>query len=481
MLNGAGGGEDSEARESAVMAPDPDNSYAAGEPAAGVDVAVVGAGLAGLVAARRLREAGASIAVLEARERVGGRLLNAPIGDGRVVEVGGQWVGPTQDRVLALLEELGIGTFPTFDSGRSVLELEGRTRHYKGTIPRVGPLVLADIALAQLRLERLARKVDTERPWLTPGAEGLDNQTLGDWLAHGMRTRKARKMMRVAGRTIWGAEPEDLSLLHALFYLRAAGGLDVLLDVEDGAQQWRIDGGSQRVALALADDLGPDLRLGSPVSSIAAAPGGVRVGTGSDEIGARRVIVAVPVPLRGRIGFEPELEGGHAEISRRVPFGRLIKAVAVYERPFWRDAGLSGEALSDTGPATLTFDNSPPDGSPGVMLGFVGGADADEHTQLGRAQRRQRTLAGYARLFGDAALEPLDYFEQDWAAEPWSAGGPTFLMKDGAWVEVGPALTEPVGPIHWAGTETASRWAGFMDGAVRSGESAAAEVLAALS
>jgi monoamine oxidase len=453
----------------------------AGDGRVTVDVAVVGAGLAGLVAARRLREAGASVVVLEARDRVGGRLLNADLGEGKVAEVGGQWVGPTQDRILALLGELRIGTFPTFDSGRSVLELEGRLRHYKGTIPRVGPLVLLDIAIAQARLERMARKVDTERPWLTPEAERLDRTTLAEWLAHGMRTRKAREMMRVAGRTIWGAEPDDLSLLHALFYLRAAGGLDVLLDVEGGAQQWRIEGGSQRIATALAGELGGDVRLESPVSSIAAIGDQLRLSSPAGEVEARRAIVAVPVPLREGIAFEPALAAPYATVSRRVPFGRLIKAVAVYETPFWRSAGLSGEALSDIGPATLTFDNSPPEGTPGVMLGFIGGADADEHAGLTAAERRQRTVAGYARLFGARALEPLDYFEQDWAAERWSAGGPTFLMRDNAWTEVGPALREPVGRIHWAGTETAARWAGFMEGAVRSGESAAAASLAALS
>ena len=168
------------------------------------DVVVVGAGLAGLTAALRLRQGGRSVIVLEARERVGGRLLAAEIGDGEIVEVGGQWVGPTQERVLALLDELGIGRFPTFDEGRSVLELEGRLRHYSGTIPRVGPLVLADIAFARLRLQRLAARVEPGRPWASDGAAELDSRSLWDWLQTGMRTRKARTMMRVAGRTIWG-------------------------------------------------------------------------------------------------------------------------------------------------------------------------------------------------------------------------------------------------------------------------------------
>lgn len=446
-------------------------------PAAQVEVAVVGAGLAGLVAARQVRAAGASVAVLEARERVGGRLLNADIGDGAVVEIGGQWVGPTQDRVLSLLDELGIETFPTHDHGESVLELGGTLKRYAGTIPRVGPLVLLDIAQTRFRLERLARRVETERPWEAPAR--LDDRTLADWLATGMRTRAAREMMRVAGRTIWGAEPEELSLLHALFYLRSAGGLDVMLDVEGGAQQWRVEGGSHRIAGLIAGELGDAVRLGAAVDAIKDEGNGAVVFVeGAEAVRAQSVIVAVPAPLRGRIAFEPALPEASARVATSMPFGRLIKCAAVYERPFWRDAGLSGEALSDAGPATLTFDNSPPGGSPGVMLGFVGGADAGAHAALGETERRERVLSCFARLFGPEALEPRRYLEQDWAAEDWSAGGPTFILPPGAWSAAGPGLRKPVGPIHWAGSETATRWAGFMDGAVRSGERAASEALA---
>lgn len=437
------------------------------------DLLIVGAGLAGLVAARRLRQRGRSVMVLEARPRVGGRILNAAVTDGASVEVGGQWVGPAQDRVLALAEELGVQTFPTFNEGKSVLELGGRLKRYSGTIPRVGPLVLADIARARRRLQKLASRIDTEAPWLTADAAALDGRTLQSWLEAEMRTRPARTMMRIAGRTIWGAEPEEMSLLHALFYIRGAGGLDPLLDVEGGAQESRIVGGSQILAQRLAADLGPALRLGSPVTAIRSVPEGVLADAGR-TFRARRAIVAVPLPLRDRIEFSPPLPAAHRALDR-ARFGRLIKCVAVYEKPFWREAGLSGEALSDLGPASLTFDNSPPDGRPGILLGFVGGGDAPAHARLIQAERRHAVLGCFARLFGDAALDPRLYLEQDWAAEPWSGGGPTFLMPPGAWTEAGTALREPHGAVHWAGSETAGRWAGFMDGAVRSGERAAAE------
>ena len=443
------------------------------------DVVVVGAGLAGLTAARRLREAGRSVLVAEARDRVGGRLLNAAIGGGEVVEIGGQWVGPGQDRALALIDELGAETFPTWDEGKSLLELEGRRRRYSGTIPRVGPLALLDIALARRRLEKLAAGIDPERPWSSPDAGAHDGRTLQHWLESTMLTQTARAMLRIAGRTVWGAEPEEMSLLHALFYMRGAGGLDPLIDVEGGAQEMRVVGGSQLLAELLAEGLGDALLLGSPVRAIAAEEDRVRVEAAS-TVAARRAIVTVPLHLRGRIALSPEPPEEHALLCRSVRFGSLTKCVAVYPTPFWRERGLSGEALSDLGPATLTFDNSPPSASPGVLLGFVGGSDARRHARLGAADRRTAVLAGFTRLFGERAAEPEDYREQDWAGEPWSEGGPTFLMPPGVWTAAGEAIRRPHGPIHWAGTETANRWAGFIDGAIRSGERAAAEALAAL-
>jgi monoamine oxidase len=444
------------------------------------DVAVVGAGLAGLVAARDVVAAGLEPVVLEARERVGGRLLSVPIGGGEQVELGGQWVGPTQDRIAALASELGIETFPTHTAGSNLLELGGRIGRYSGTIPRLGPLVLADIAQARLRLDRAARRINPEAPWSSPDAARLDGLSLAAWLRRVAKTRIARNLIRIAGRTVWGAEPEEISLLHALFYVRSAGGFDFLLDTEGGAQQDRLVGGSQLLAAGLAERLGGRVVLGSPVRRLDSRSGGLRLFADGLEVTARRAIVAVPPPLCTAIEFDPPLPPARSRLAQRMPHGWLIKCTAVYDEPFWRADGLSGEAVSDSGPATLAFDNSPPGGSPGALVGFVGGADARRFSRRPASERRQATLAGFARVFGPRAKAAERYLEQDWASERWSGGGPVCNFATGGWTTSGPALREPCGPIHWAGAETATVWCGYMDGAVRSGERAAREVVEAL-
>jgi monoamine oxidase len=435
-----------------------------------VDVVVIGAGLAGLVAARDLQRAGRSVVVLEARDRVGGRTLNQELGGGKVVEAGGQWIGPTQDRLAALADELGVERFPTFGEGEHLTEVGGEVRRYRGRIPRLPPAALADFAQAQLRLDRMARKVPTAAPWEAPKAAAWDGQTFHTWMRRNVRTRGGRALMEGVIEGVWACEPSDVSLLHVLFYIHSADGLESLISTEGGAQQDRFVGGSQRLALGLAESL--DVRLGTPVARVEWADGRV-VAAG---VRAQAAVIAIPPVLAGRIDYAPALPALRDQLTQRIPMGAVIKCHAVYDEPFWRRDGLTGQAGSDAGPAKVIFDNSPPDGSPGVLLAFLEGTHARELGTWPAESRRAAVLATLARLFGPRAADPEAFHEQVWAAEAWSRGGYGAFLPPGAWTACGRALRPPVGPLHWAGAEYAERWSGYMDGAVRSGEAAAAAV-----
>jgi monoamine oxidase len=440
-----------------------------GAPA--VDVVVVGAGLAGLVAARDLGRAGLEAVVLEARDRVGGRLLNQEIGGGEVVEAGGQWIGPTQHRVSALARELGVRTFRTYSDGEHMTETADGIIRYSGTLPPVSKVALADFGQAQLRLERMARTIPLHAPWEARRAGSRDAQTFGGWLRRNVPTRLAREFFTTIAQAVWAAEPEELSLLHVLFYVRSAGGVDALVDTHGGAQDSRLVGGSQRLCLELARDL--DVRLSEPVRAIGIREGHVEV----EGVTARRAIVAVPPALAGRIDYDPPMPPLRDQLTQRVPMGAVVKCHAVYGEPFWRTEGLSGQATSVHGPAKLTFDNSPPGGSRGALLCFL---EARAARDIAPAERREAVLAQLARMFGPRAGRPDAWYERDWAAEPWTRGCYGGALPTGVWTSFGRALRPPVGPIHWAGAEYAEHWMGYMDGAVRSGEAQAAAVVAGL-
>jgi monoamine oxidase len=442
------------------------------------DLVVVGAGLAGLAAARASAAAGASVVVVEARDRVGGRVLNEEIGDGKVVEVGAQWIGPTQDRLAALAAELGVRTFPTYGEGENVIEYGGRLRRYRGTIPRINPVVLLDVERAQRRLNKLAKRVPLEAPWEAPNAAALDGQTAATWMRRNLATKAGRMLLELGIEAVWAAQPEDMSLLHVLFYIHSAGSLEMLFDTDGGAQQDRFVGGSQRIPILMAQDVGREnLLLGAPVRRIRLGDHGVTVEADGATVRARRAVIAVAPTLAGRIAYDPPLPGFRDQLTQRMPLGTVAKCMAIYDEPFWRGEGLSGQGTSDTGPVKLTFDNSPPEGRPGVILGFLEGRQARQLGRLRPAERRAAVVDCFARLFGPRAGHPDGYVERLWADEEWSRGCYGCHMPTGAWTNYGPALREPIGPLHWAGAEYATVWNGYMDGAVRSGEATARAAL----
>jgi monoamine oxidase len=448
------------------------------------DVFVIGAGLAGLVTARHLDAAGIEVVVLEARQRVGGRTEHGHLEDGTPVELGGQWIGPEQQRMTELLDELGLASFPTHNEGEVLLLVGGRRARmaaHRGARPPFDPFVLADLAQAQLRFDRLARRVPLDRPWTGPRARVHDARTFESWIRSNVHTRRGRTYFRLLSEAVFAAEPRDLSLLHALFYVHAGGDLETLVHTDRGAQERRIVGGSARIAEELARHLGARVRLGCPVRRLVQGPADVGVELdGGERLRARRLVVTLPPTLAGRLVYEPALPASRDQLTQRVPAGSVTKCFAVYDRPFWRDEGLTGTSIGDVGPVKLTFDSSPPSGSPGILLGFAEGDDARRLSALPPARRREAVVGCLVRAFGHRAGEPREYLERDWAAEEYTRGCYGAHFTPGTWTAYGHALRAPVGAIHWAGAETATVWNGYMEGAVRSGDRAAAEVRAAL-
>ena len=447
------------------------------------DVVVVGAGFAGLAAARALAAQGASVTVLEARDRVGGRTLNASIGNGKVIEVGGQWVGPTQTRLLDLAATVGVDTYLTYTTGNNLLYFRGDLLQYDGAsalslppIPQADLNEFLTVVLGQL--DPLSKRISLATPWAVDGVDtkALDGQTVETWKLANLQTDGARFLFDLAVEAVFAAEPRDLSLLHFLFYVNAGGGLTPLVSVTDGAQERRFVGGSQLVAVKMAAALGRRVVLGTPVRRIVDQGDSVLVVGDTQAWRASRVIVTLPPALAARIDYSPSLPSSRDQLTQRYPMGSVIKCQAIYDRPFWREDGLTGQVTSDTGPVKVTFDNSPPDGSPGVLMGFVEGEEARRLSGRPVAERRAAVLESFARYFGDEAGRPRDYVDRDWSSDPWTRGCYAGFLQPGSLTGYGTAIRTPVGRIHWAGAETAEDWNGYIEGAIRSGERAAAEV-----
>jgi monoamine oxidase len=448
-----------------------------------VDAVVVGAGISGLVAARQIARAGRSVLVLEARDRVGGRVLNHTLANGSVIESGGAFVGPTQDHILALAAELGVKTFKEYDTGDNVYVSGSLTMRYTGTVPP-DPTILADAAKLQLQIDTLSKQVPVDAPWTAAKAAEWDAKSVDTWLKENTVNPATANLLLSYLQPCFGADPREMSLLYLLWYIATAGDetnagtFERSAGTAGGAQDSRLVGGSQLIPLGLASQLGNIVALNAPVRKIEQTADTVTVTSDRGQVRATQVIVAVPPPLAAKIDWYPLLPPLRLELLQRLPLGALMKCDAVYSQPFWRDAGLSGMGLIDTGPVRVTFDNSPPDASVGVLMAFVGGSTWRDWGNRPTGERRTAVLQAFAKIVGAQALRPIDYVEHDWTHERWSTGGPTSVAAPGVIYSYGAQIRQPVGRVHWAGTETATYWSGYMDGAVRAGERAAHEVLA---
>ena len=487
LIGGAAAGAAGAALPDALGAPAPSTAAAAERRA---DVVVIGAGLAGLTAARQLVRAGRSVIVLEALDRVGGRVLNVPVRGGAVTEGGAEFIGPTQDRIAALARDMGVRTFKTYNEGNNLYFRNGARTPYDaqgplGAVPP-DPAGVIDAQSAIVKLNEMASEVSVEAPWRSERAAELDGQSFETWKQNNTTTPSGRFLLDLAIRAVFSCEPRDVSLLFVVFYIAAAGNernpgmIERLINTAGGAQESRFVGGSQLVPIRVAERLGRRVLLESPVRRIAQGGGTVEVEADGVTMVAERAIVAIPPPLAGRIRYDPPLPPLRDQLTQRFPMGSVMKVQAVYDRPFWRDQGFTGQVVSDERPVQVTFDNSPPSGSPGILMGFIEAGDARALDARSAAERRRRVLANYTDYFGERASQPSEYLETLWDTEVWIRGCPVSFTAPGVLLDYGPEIRRPVGRIHWAGTETSTFWNGYMDGAVRSGERAAREVLATL-
>jgi monoamine oxidase len=442
------------------------------------DVCVVGAGFAGLTAARRLSQGAKSVVVLEARDRVGGRIWTQHLSDGSAVDRGGAWLAPKHDAIFALAREVGASTYKTWVKGDHLLVDGERTRRYTGLIPKISPLAVVTIALAQARLDRMSKKVPVETPWTAKRAAEWDARSVAWWIERsGIRSGIGRDLFEMAVRGLFTGDLNDTSFLHLLFLVRAHGSINTLFSIEGGSQENMVVGGAGSIARRVADDLGDAVRLSSSVRSIAQRDDHVLVGTDALTVWARHAVVTVPPALALGITFDPVLPDDRLTLYRNAVAGPESKTLVVYDEPFWRADGFSGQTSEPGSASEVTLDASPASGTPGVIASFAFGKVAEHFDALDPTERRRAVLDALTRRLGPRAASPAEFIETAWWSEEWTRGCSMAHLPPGILTRYGRLLRESSGRVHWAGTETSTTSHGAIDGAVRSGERAAAEIL----
>ncbi|MDQ0465872.1 monoamine oxidase [Caulobacter ginsengisoli] len=443
------------------------------EPVGQADVIVIGAGMAGLRAAKELIAAGRTVIVLEAKDRVGGRLKHGKVA-GRAVDLGGQWAGAHHSELLAEAERLGVPGYKQYQDGDSVVCLAGKRTTASFGVPDWPIEALTEVALLKSRWDEEMATVPADAPWAAPKAAEWDRQTVETWIEANLETPEGRSLARAVPRSAWAADASEVSYLWFMDVLRSSEGLDQLLGLQGGVLDTKYVGGMHLIASKLAGELGDRIRLGTAALSVVQDDDGVLVHTAKGGFRGRFLIIAAPPGPIGRIQFDPPLPTLRDGLQQRMAMGNTIKWWMAYDTPFWRDQGYSGQVIDEDGPVGVVMDDTQ-DGDPGMLVGFFDGEHAVAASGIDQDARQALVVSSLVKFFGEAAATPIGYADNDWSQEPFTWGY-IGVMGPGAMTRFGSALREPVGRIHWAGTETSTEWAGYIEGALRSGRRAACEV-----
>ncbi|MGE0930175.1 flavin monoamine oxidase family protein [Peijinzhouia sedimentorum] len=441
-----------------------------------IDVIVIGAGVSGLTTAKILKQIGLQVLVLEARDRVGGRVLSQQTSFKDKIDLGGQWIGPKQEKITSLCTEMGIEVFKQYNTGKKVLDLFGKKKTYKNTIPALPYLSLIDLQNGISKIEKLAAELKLGDAKQEVQNKHFDRQTAEQLKNQIFQTKSAKASFDIVVNAIFAAEPADISALFFLYYVKSGQGLMHLAEINNGAQQTRLVGGMQQIAEKLAEPLTENVMLNQAVRAIHQHTEGVIVETIDNAFDAKYVVVAIPPALASRINYYPPLAGNKDQLMQKMPMGSVIKCVFTYKTPFWREDGHSAEFISDRGPMNLGFDDSPHDSAYGAIIGFISGDKAREWSQNLKSERKEACIDQLVGYFGSRANEVIEYHEKDWMADEWTRGCYVGYMPPNVLSVYGNSLKEPSGRIHWAGTETSDIWNGYIEGAIISGERAAAEI-----
>jgi len=444
------------------------------------DVIIIGAGFAGLSAAKSLKENGVeNFLVLEARDRVGGRTKPGTIA-GLDIDLGGMWLGPTQTSLASWAEQMQVQTYSTPMKGKGCFRIKGKDHHGEGEdIDGLFNLLEGvDYLNSRRKLSKLSDRLDCEAPWDHPQAAELDAMTVEQWLQANVRTERTRIAYRLICFSLFCAEASQMSMLFFIHYVKSGDGLEVILSaMGDGAQRYLFHGSVHQIARKVGEELGDKLRLSQAVHAIEWSDDKAVITTADNRYEARKVIISVPATLIPKIDFSPALPMAKAAFHNRLSMGSAIKYWIAYDRPFWRDKGLNGMVFVDDHPCAPCFDVSPPGQPKGIIAGFFDGNNALDYSDRGQDARRDLLIEMLAEHLGEEARSPIEYVDNDWTGEEWSGGCYGAYAPPGIYARYGEWLRKPIGPLHWAGTETSAQWTGYIDGAIRSGERAAGEVL----